>query len=105
MGTTEHLVQGRGPQPSGGGDVVAEARRVLDSAPRSETMVKVIWETVTSREVYLPTSVWHRLDGDRLGPAGDTNGHIDAILRDIEADDVGDVIERSVKSVEHGFAP
>lgn len=92
MGSTRVL--GRGTTTMGAA-MPAQSTRV------GTRLVKVCWRTVTEHEVLVPESAWHQMDGAE-GPTGE--GPLDDYLTDVEADG-GDVVERNVTLVEHGYAP
>lgn len=65
----------------------------------TEKLVKVCWRTVTEYEVLVPASAWERMDG---ADGAVQDGPLDDYLGDVEADG-GDVVEREVTVVEHGY--
>ena len=73
----------------------------MPTSTRTEKLVKVCWRTVTEHEVLVPVSAWERMDGAE-GPTKDLP--VDDYLGDVEADG-GDVVEREVTVVEHGYEP
>lgn len=81
MGTTDQQVQGRGPQPSGGGDVAMPAFERHDPSEQTVPTVRVVWTTTRQYEAQVPASLWEKLGG-RLGATGD--GPVDQYLTDLE---------------------
>lgn len=106
MGSTtkqdQETVQGRGPRTVGGGGMGTISRSISTAAPSGQ-LVRVIWETVTQHEAYVPADAWERMGGT-LGDTEDSG--VEGYLADVEKDErTPDVIERSVRSVEPGYEP
>jgi hypothetical protein len=94
----QETVQGRGPRTVGGGGM-----GTIGTRARTEKLVHVIWETTTQHEAYVPAAAWDRMGGV-LGDTTDSG--VEGYLSDVERDErEPDVIERSVRSVEHGYEP